>query len=143
MLVSEILEAKGSAVFAIAPEASVAEAARQLSERRIGALVILEEGRLAGILSERDIVRALARQGAGCLERPVSALMTAKVTTCRPGQPIAEVMETMTRHRIRHLPVLEEGRLAGMVSIGDVVKWRLAEAQEEVAQMTAYVAGAA
>lgn len=143
MLVSDILRSKGSAVFGVAPGVSVAEAARQLTEKRIGALLVLEEGRLAGILSERDIVRALAKQGPGCLDRPVATLMTAKVVTCTPGHAIAEVMETMTQSRIRHLPVMEGGRLAGMVSIGDVVKWRLEEAQEELRQMTAYVAGAA
>ena len=143
MLVSDILQSKGSAVISIAPGESVAEAARLLTEKRIGALVVLEGERLAGILSERDIVRALARQGPGCLEGPLSALMTAKVVTCRPGHAIAEVMEMMTNSRIRHLPVVEKGKLAGMISIGDVVKWRLEETQEEVRQMAAYVAGAA
>jgi len=143
MLVSDILKSKGNAVISAAPSDSVAEAARVLTERRIGALVVLEGERLAGILSERDIVRALARQGPGCLQGPLSALMTAKVVTCTPGHSIAEVMEVMTNSRIRHLPVVEGGRLAGMVSIGDVVKWRLEEAQEEVRQLAAYVAGAA
>jgi len=143
MLVSDILKSKGSAVISATPGDSVAEAARVLTERHIGALVVLEGERLAGILSERDIVRALARQGPGCLEGPVSALMTAKVVTCTLGHSIAEVMEMMTNSRIRHLPVVDKGRLAGMVSIGDVVKWRLEEAQEEVRQMAAYVAGAA
>ena len=143
MLVSDILKSKGNAVISAAPGDSVAEAARVLTERRIGALVVLEGERLAGILSERDIVRALARQGPGCLQGPLSALMTAKVVTCTPGHSIAAVMEVMTNSRIRHLPVMEGGRLAGMVSIGDVVKWRLEEAQEEVRQLAAYVAGAA
>jgi CBS domain-containing protein len=143
MLVSDILKAKGSAVIGAAPGATVAEAAALLTEKRIGAVVILEDGRLAGILSERDIVRTLAKEGPGCLAGPVARLMTAKVLTCTPAHSIAEVMEIMTNSRIRHLPVMEGERLAGMVSIGDVVKWRLEEAQEELRQLSAYVAGAA
>ena len=139
MLVSDILQSKGSAVIAIAPGESVAEAARLLTEKRIGALVVLDGERLAGILSERDIVRALARQGPGCLEGPLSALMTAKVVTCRPGHAIAEIMEMMTTSRIRHLPVVEKGKLAGMISIGDVVKARLEETQHETEALKAYI----
>ena len=139
MLVSDILQSKGSAVIAIAPGESVAEAARLLTEKRIGALVVLDGERLAGILSERDIVRALARQGPGCLEGPLSALMTAKVVTCRPGHAIAEIMEMMTTSRIRHLPVVEKGKLAGMISIGDVVKWRVAEYEREQEALQDYI----
>ena len=143
MHVSDILKAKGSAVISAAPGSTVAEAAALLTDKRIGAVVILDGERLAGILSERDIVRTLAKEGPGCLNGPASRLMTAKVVTCTPAHSIAEVMEIMTNSRIRHLPVMEGERLAGMVSIGDVVKWRLEEAQEEVRQMAAYVAGAA
>lgn len=142
MLVSDILKAKGSDVVSAPPTLAVDEAARLLAKKRIGSLLILERGHIAGILSERDIVRGLAERGPACLEQPVSSLMTAKVVTCSPGQTIAEVMEMMTHGRFRHVPVVVEGMLAGMVSIGDVVKWRLEEAQEEVRQMTAYVAGA-
>lgn len=141
MLVSDILKAKGAAVFSVAPDRSVAEAAALMAEKRIGSLLVLRGEAIAGILSERDIVRGLANQGGDCLARRVADLMTAKVVTCVPQQPIAEVMEIMTAGRFRHVPVVEDGRLAGMVSIGDVVKWRLEEAQEEVRQMTAYVAG--
>ncbi len=143
MHVSDILKAKGSAIFSAAPTMTVAEAAGILTDKRIGALIVLEGERLAGILSERDIVRTLAKEGPGCLAGALSRLMTAKVVTCTPGHSIAEVMEIMTNSRIRHLPVLENDRVAGMVSIGDVVKWRLEEAQEEVRQLAAYVAGAA
>lgn len=143
MHVSDILKAKGSAVISAAPGSTVAEAAALLTDKRIGAVVILDGERLAGILSERDIVRTLAKEGPGCLNGPASRLMTAKVVTCTPAHSIAEVMEIMTNSRIRHLPVMEGERLAGMVSIGDVVKWRLEEAQEEVRQLSAYVAGAA
>lgn len=141
MLVSDILNAKGNAVIAATPRMTVAEAAQLLTQRRIGALVVLEDERLAGILSERDIVRALATCGTGCLDAPVSSLMTARVQTCAKADSIAEVMEVMTEQRVRHLPVVELGRLAGMISIGDVVKWRLEEQAEEVRQLSAYVAG--
>lgn len=141
MLVSDILKSKGSDVVNAPPSLPVAEAARLLAEKRIGSILILERGKVAGILSERDIVRALATDGPSCLDGPVSGLMTAKVVTCTPTQTISEVMEMMTKGRFRHVPVLDDGRVAGMISIGDVVKWRLEEAQEEVRQMAAYVAG--
>lgn len=142
MLVSDILKAKGSSVVTAPPTLPVAEALAILDEKRIGSILIMEKGAIAGILSERDIVRALAKRGAACLEGPVSAMMTRKVITCAPHQSIAEVMQIMTEGRFRHVPVVQSGRLAGMVSIGDVVKWRLEETEEEVRQMTAYVAGA-
>lgn len=141
MLVSDILKAKGSDVVSAASAISVADAARLLAEKRIGSVLILDGKRIAGILSERDIVRTLAAEGPACLDGPVQRIMTAKVITCRPDQTISEVMEMMTRHRFRHVPVVEGGAVAGMVSIGDVVKWRLEEAQEEVRQMAAYVSG--
>ncbi|KZD07962.1 CBS domain-containing protein [Oceanibaculum pacificum] len=141
MLVSDILKAKGSDVVSAASAISVADAAKLLAEKRIGSVLILDGKRIAGILSERDIVRTLAAEGPSCLDGPVQRIMTAKVITCRPDQTISEVMEMMTRHRFRHVPVVEDGAVAGMVSIGDVVKWRLEEAQEEVRQMAAYVSG--
>ena len=141
MLVSDILKSKGNTVVSAPPSLSVADAARLLAEKRIGSILITERDKVAGILSERDIVRTLANEGPGCLDGPVSRLMTAKVVTCTPGQTIADVMEMMTTGRFRHVPVLDDGRVAGMISIGDVVKWRLEEAQEEVRQMAAYVAG--
>lgn len=141
MLVADILKSKGSAVVTAPPSLPVAEAARQLADRRIGSLLILDGDGVAGIVSERDIVRALATQGPSCLDRPVSELMTRKVVTCPTSATIAEVMELMTTGRFRHVPVVEDGRVAGIISIGDVVKWRLEEAQEEVRQMAAYVAG--
>lgn len=141
MLVSDILKAKGSTVVTAPPSLGVTDAVAILSEKRIGSLLIMEGGAIAGILSERDIVRALAKRGTACLDGPVSGLMTAKVVTCAPQQTIAEVMQIMTEGRFRHVPVVNGGRLAGMVSIGDVVKFRLEETEEEVRQMTAYVAG--
>ncbi len=141
MLVSDILNAKGTAVISVAPRMTVAEAAQLLTQRRIGAVLVLEGERLAGILSERDIVRALATRGAGCLDAPVTSLMTTRVRSCGTADSIAEVMELMTEHRIRHVPVVERGQIAGMISIGDVVKWRLEEQAEEVRQLSAYVTG--
>ncbi|MEQ8396459.1 CBS domain-containing protein [Thalassobaculum sp.] len=141
MLVSDILKSKGSDVVTAPPSMPVADAARLLAEKRIGSILILDRSKVAGILSERDIVRALANEGPGCLDGPVSRLMTAKVVTCTPTQSIADVMQMMTTGRFRHVPVVDNGKVAGMISIGDVVKWRLEEAQEEVRQMAAYVAG--
>lgn len=141
MLVADILKSKGSAVVTAPPSLPVSEAARLLADKRIGSILILDRGKVAGILSERDIVRALATEGPSCLDGPVSGLMTRKVVTTTPSQTISDVMEMMTTGRFRHVPVVEGERVVGMVSIGDVVKWRLEEAQEEVRQMSAYVAG--
>lgn len=142
MLVSDILNNKGRDVCTVAPDTPVAQAVATLAEKRIGCIVVTTDGgALAGILSERDVVRMLAQKGGDVLDEPVSALMTAKVVTCSANQTISAVMEMMTTGRFRHVPVIEDGRLAGMVSIGDVVKHRLEETEEEVRQMAAYVAG--
>ena len=142
MLVSDILKTKGRDVMTVAPDVPVGDAVSMLAEKRIGSVVVTTDGgTVAGILSERDVVRVLAEKGGDVLAEPVSMLMTSKVVTCAPQQTIAEVMEMMTTGRFRHVPVMEHGRLAGMVSIGDVVKFRLEETQEEVRQLAAYVAG--
>lgn len=142
MLVSDILKIKGTNVVTIAPDTPVGAAVATLAEKRIGCIVVTTDGGvLSGILSERDVVRVLAEQGGDVLDEPVSALMTPKVVTCAPSQTIAQVMEMMTSGRFRHVPVLQDGRLAGMISIGDVVKFRLEETEEEVRQLAAYVAG--
>ena len=142
MLVSDILNAKGNDVVTASPQTLISEAAKILAENRIGSVLVMNGAQLAGILSERDIVRVLAAEGAACLDGPVSRIMTAKVVTCRPDQSISDVMQMMTNGRFRHVPVMAGGKLSGMISIGDVVKWRLEEAQEEVRQMAAYVTGA-
>lgn len=142
MLVSDILKTKGTNVVTVAPDTPVGTAVATLAEKRIGCIVVTTDGgALSGILSERDVVRMLAEQGGDVLDEPVSALMTHKVVTCVPSQTIAEVMEMMTSGRFRHVPVVQDGRLAGMISIGDVVKFRLEETEEEVRQLAAYVAG--
>ncbi len=143
MFVSDILRTKGNAIHSGTPDTTVARAASEMTGRKIGSLLILEGGgaSLAGILSERDIVRGIATFGPECLDGPVSQLMTRGVTTIGPGATIAQAMEIMTQGRFRHLPVMDDGRLAGMISIGDVVKYRLAEATREVEEMQKYVQG--
>lgn len=146
MLVKTILKAKarGAGVVTISPDSDVAQAARILAEHRIGALVAVEaDGRLAGILSERDIVRGVGQGGAVCLSGPVRGLMTATVLTCTEDDTVESLMQTMTSRRIRHLPVVDgDGRLCGIVTIGDVVKSRLDQADMEVDNLRHYVVAA-
>jgi len=140
MTVAHILEEKGPHVVSIGPTASVAEAAGLLEDQGVGAaLVRNEEGSVVGVLSERDIVRGLARGGASILDQTVESLMTEDVHTVAPTATIANVMELMTSRRVRHLPVVEDGELAGVVSIGDVVKHRIAEAQQEAEALKSYI----
>jgi CBS domain-containing protein len=140
MTVASILAAKGGDVITIEPTATLADAAKLLSERRIGALVILGPGnRIAGILSERDIVRATAARGASALTEPVGQAMTRDVMTCAVHDPIDQLMQQMTDGKFRHLPVLEHDRLIGIVSIGDVVKQRLGEMEQESEAMRDYI----
>ena len=141
MIVSQILKAKGSDVATIAPDALVSEAAARLASGRIGALVVSGGGgAIAGIISERDIVRALAVAGAVALDSKVETLMSRNVATCSPADSLESLMREMTARRVRHLPVTKEGRLAGIVSIGDVVKHRLDELERERAMLVSYVA---
>jgi CBS domain-containing protein len=143
MTVKAILSAKGSEVVTIEPTASIAAAVRRLAERRIGALVVQgTEDRVVGIISERDIVFALAERGAGILDNPVSQVMTRKVVTCRESDTVAVVMEWMTAGKFRHVPVIEGNRLVGIVSIGDVVKHRLGQIEGETAALRDYIATA-
>ena len=139
MLVAEILKTKGDAVFTLAPDATVAEAAAQLVERQVGALIVCDGDRVAGVLSERDIVRALAREGAGALTQPVSAHMTADVIFAEPGEGVDVLMGRMTDRRIRHLPVMKDQRLCGVISIGDVVKCQIDDATREAESLKSYI----
>jgi CBS domain-containing protein len=140
MNVETILKGKGRSVVTIAPDATIGEAVDLLRRKSIGAIVVTAgDGVMAGILSERDVVHALAERGAGLLDLPVSALMTRHVFTCKPGDSVAELMAEMTERRIRHLPVVEAGRLAGIVSIGDVVKNRLDEVEEEATTLRQFI----
>ena len=144
MKVRDILEAKGRHVITIRPDATIATAVHRLALERVGALVVSEDGAtIAGILSERDIVQALAHEGPSVMgtDRRVSEIMTTGVTGCTPEDNVKTVMAEMTRRRFRHLPVTENGRLAGIVSIGDVVKSRLEEAElESLVLRDAYMA---
>ncbi len=143
MTVSHILQAKGRDVITAAPTAKVSDVARILSERRIGAVVITGAGgRIEGIVSERDVVRRIGKDGAKALDLPVSEIMTRAVRTARESDTEAELMALMTEHRIRHLPVVHEGKLNGMVSIGDVVKHRIEAIEREAEEMKAYIATA-
>ncbi len=140
MTVSTILAAKGRDVVAIEPGANLAAAVKLLADKRIGAAVILgADYRLVGILSERDIVRALAESGADALESPVSAVMTRNVSTCDEGETVSSIMERMTAGKFRHLPVVEHERVVGMISIGDVVKERLNKMDRDSAAMREYI----
>lgn len=140
MTVQTILSQKGSDVATIAPTASVADAIKMLCERRIGALVITGAGgRITGIVSERDIVRTFGAYGASALDKPLTDVMTRKVVTCEPNDKMAEIMELMTTGKFRHLPVLEEDHLVGIVSIGDVVKMRLEQLQREQDALRDYI----
>ncbi|PZO80505.1 MAG: inosine-5-monophosphate dehydrogenase [Mesorhizobium amorphae] len=141
MTVKAILDAKGSDVVTLGPNETLAEAVRLLAEYRIGALVVTNgDQRIVGILSERDIVRCLAEKGAAALEETVRAAMTPKVNICNEGHTVAEVMEIMTRGRFRHLPVERDGQICGIVSIGDVVKRRIEDAEREAEDMKQYIA---
>jgi CBS domain-containing protein len=143
MNVDGILRVKGARVATIPPDATVASLVRGLRDERIGAMVVSRDGsRVEGIVSERDVVLGLAESGSRILERMVSEIMTTPVSTCAPSDPVKTVMETMTVRRIRHLPVVSDGRLVGIVSIGDVVKNRLDEMATETSVLReAYLAG--
>jgi CBS domain-containing protein len=145
MQVSVILQSKGSAVHTVPDNALVRDAVSALNRHNIGAVVVVDrEGDVVGIFSERDVVRLLGRDSGrdpgSALERPVSECMTAKVVTCSRDTMIADLMEQMTRHRIRHMPVVEDGELKGIVSIGDVVKRKIEEAEQETEALREYIA---
>jgi CBS domain-containing protein len=141
MLVSQVLKVKGDLVYTVAPDDSAAEAAAVLHERQVGAAVVLGQGGgVIGIFSERDLVRLIALQGAEGLNQSVSSCMTRQVIFAAPDETIDSVMARMTDRRIRHLPVLKDGRLTGIVSIGDMVKHKIAETEAERESLKAYIA---
>ena len=139
MTVRTILNSKGHQVQSVEPGARLSEAVKILSERRIGAVLVLSQGRIEGILSERDIVRVLGERGASVLDEPVSSVMTRKVVSCREKDTVGEIMEMMTNGKFRHLPVVEDGRVVGLISIGDVVKWRVGEYEREQEALRDYI----
>lgn len=143
MTVKAILDSKGSDVATVAPNADVVFAVKLLAERHVGALVVVDSDRaVAGIISERDIIRVLAEYGTAALAQPVEQVMTSKVVTCTRGQTVSSVMELMTAGKFRHLPVVEHGRLTGIISIGDVVKYRVQEIETESATLRDYIRSA-
>ena len=140
MHVSAILKEKGDRMITIKPDLSVSDAAKVLAQERIGAvLVVSGDGELAGILSERDIVRGLSSVGVSLMGQKVEELMTKSVVTCSPSDDIDHLMRNMTSHRIRHLPVMDDGKLSGVISIGDVVKFRLDELESESSMLREYI----
>jgi CBS domain-containing protein len=140
MTVKAIIDAKGGDVTTIEPTIDLATAAKLLAERRIGALVVMgADRRVAGILSERDIVRAVSERGSAALQEQVGQVMTHKVATCTYDETIHSIMERMTAGKFRHVPVIELGRLVGIISIGDVVKYRIEEMEHESAALRDYI----
>lgn len=140
MHVKNILSVKGSNVLSIEPTATLEIAVRTLAQHKIGALLVLgPDRRIIGILSERDIVRVLAEQGASALTQPLAQVMTRKVFTCSPSETIAVIMERMTAGKFRHVPVIDQDQVVGVVSIGDVVKYRLQEMEHESAALRDYI----
>jgi CBS domain-containing protein len=140
MLVSQILKGKGREVHTATPEETLCDAARRLQAERVGALLVLENGRVACINSERDIVSALASKGAEALDTPVRHCMTADVIRARPTETVDELLSRMTDRRVRHLPVLDGEQLCGLVSIGDLVKHKINEVEAEAQGLKAYIA---
>jgi CBS domain-containing protein len=139
MTVRAILDSKGRHIESVEPDATLSAAIKVLAERRIGAVLVMNGGRLEGILSERDIVRVLGERGARVLDEPVSAAMTRKVVSCRQADTVAAIMEMMTLGKFRHLPVIEEGMVVGLISIGDIVKWRVREYELEQEALRDYI----
>ena len=140
MLVSQILKTKGDTVFTVSPSETIAAVAALLHSRRVGALVVLDAERVAGIVSERDVVRAMAEGGGSALDKPVSGVMTRDVLFAQPGETVDSLLARMTDRRIRHLPVCQDDRLVGIVSIGDLVKWKISEVEAEADGLKAYIA---
>jgi CBS domain-containing protein len=140
MTVKAILSRKGTDVVTVEPKTSLTAAVKLLAERRIGALVVTgADRRVIGILSERDIVRAVGERGHESLEESVDSVMTRRVVTCAEADTVADIMERMTAGKFRHVPVVENGRLAGIISIGDVVKYRLEEIEKESEALKEYI----
>lgn len=139
MTVRSILDSKGHQVLSVEPDAKLAAAVEILGGKKIGAVLVISQGRIEGILSERDIVRVLSERGAAVLEEPVSGVMTRKVVSCRQSDTVAGIMEMMTLGKFRHLPVVEDGKVVGLISIGDIVKRRVQEYETEQEALRDYI----
>ena len=140
MKIAAILESKGDFVATVAPDATVNALLASLAEHEIGAVVVSSDGVvISGIASERDVARALVTRGAATLDAPVSSIMTAVICTCEPSSPVEELMVQMTENRVRHVPVLDDGRMVGIVSIGDIVKARIDHLEDERKSLLSYI----
>ena len=139
MTVRAILDSKGHQIESVEPDSKLSAAIRLLAARKIGAVLVINGGRIEGILSERDIVRVLGERGAAVLDEPVSAVMTRKVVSCKQSDTVAAIMEMLTLGKFRHLPVIEEGVVVGLISIGDIVKWRVMEYEMEQEALREYI----
>ena len=139
MTVRAILDTKGHQIQSVEPDAKLSAAIKILADRKIGAVLVMSKGRIEGILSERDIVRVLGDRGANVLEEPVSAVMTRKVISCRQSDTVSAIMEMMTTGKFRHLPVIDSGKVVGLISIGDIVKWRVREFETEQEALQNYI----
>jgi CBS domain-containing protein len=139
MTVRAILDTKGHQIESVEPDARLSAAIKILAERKIGAVLVMSQGRVEGILSERDIVRVIGERGAAALDEPVSAVMTRKVVSCKQADTVAAIMEMMTSGKFRHLPVVEDDRVVGLISIGDIVKWRVGEYEAEQEALREYI----
>jgi len=139
MTVRAILDTKGHHILSVEPEAKLSAAVKILGERKIGAVLVMNNGGVEGILSERDIVRVLGERGASALDGPVSEVMTRKVVSCRQSDTVSAIMEMMTNGKFRHLPVLEGDCVVGLISIGDIVKWRVQEYENEQEALQQYI----
>ncbi|MFD5826863.1 CBS domain-containing protein [Lentzea sp. NPDC060358] len=140
MRIADVVRAKGSAVATIDQDLPVSELLRTLADHNVGAIVVVGPSGLAGIVSERDVVRHLHESGAGLLSAPVSSIMTADVYTCSPSDTVDDLTVVMTERRFRHVPVVSDGELVGIVSIGDVVKSRIGQLEQSQDQLQAYIA---
>lgn len=140
MSVAQILREKGDNIISVKETASISEAINVLKQHRIGAVLVMRDGNVCGVLSERDIVRALPDKGADLLDDSVDVLMTREVVFCSPSDDIEAIMALMTENRIRHLPVQDDGKLVGLITIGDVVKHRIAETVHEAEALRSYIA---
>jgi CBS domain-containing protein len=140
MTVRAILDTKGHQIESVQPGATLSAAVKILGEKKIGAVLVLNMAeRIEGILSERDIVRVLSERGAAVLDEPISNVMTRKVVSCRPSDTVGAIMEMMTLGKFRHLPVVDDGKVVGLISIGDVVKWRVQEYEREQEALREYI----
>jgi CBS domain-containing protein len=141
MRIADVLRGKGSSVLTVGPSATVDELIRLMAQRNVGALPVVDGGRLVGIVSERDVVRRLQESGAALLAQSVAEIMTTQVTTCHPSDSVVDLARVMTERRFRHLPVVVDGELCGIVSIGDLVKARIDMLEVEREQLASYIAG--